>query len=227
MLDCLLQTIRVSETNAVETVVALIRENGSLQEIADAVGCKVTEFKDSMALSAASRSISDEGDNDPDAPSSPEFKTTHQSGVQFSSPWSEKNQPAIDKSPATAAKEPILTDQGLTKTTSRPTLDPYARVSISSLCDVPLFEVKAKPWTMVTDNDELVAHLISLYFTWEHPCAQFVDQGIFLEHMQRGQLDSEFCSPFLVNSILSMSSVWSPYLPIMSYRMDPNNADIL
>jgi hypothetical protein len=86
----------------------------------------------------------------------------------------------------------------------------YSAISLESLCDIPPYRVLAKPWTKATDDNDLVSHLVSLYFPWDHPCAQFVDQGIFLEHMRRGDLDSEFCSPLLVNNLLSMAGVCSP-----------------
>ncbi|KUM60128.1 hypothetical protein ACN42_g7010 [Penicillium freii] len=97
-----------------------------------------------------------------------------------------------------------------------PTVSPYARVTLESLCDIPLFEVPAEPWTKVTDDNYLVSHLVSLYFTWDHPCSQFLDQRIFLEHMKLGDRRSEFCTPLLVNSILSMASAYSDRPDVLS-----------
>ncbi|KAJ9492298.1 hypothetical protein VN97_g902 [Penicillium thymicola] len=97
-----------------------------------------------------------------------------------------------------------------------PTVSPYARVTLESLCDIPLFEVPAEPWTKVTDDNYLVSHLVSLYFTWDHPCSQFLDQRIFLEHMKLGDRRSEFCTPLLVNSILSMASAYSDSPDVLS-----------
>lgn len=82
-----------------------------------------------------------------------------------------------------------------------------SRITLESLVDIPLFQVPAKPWTNVTDDDNLVSHLISLYFTWDHPCWQLVDQKVFLLHMKTGDLGSQYCTPFLVNSILAIASV--------------------
>ncbi|KAJ5705147.1 hypothetical protein N7536_000836 [Penicillium majusculum] len=97
-----------------------------------------------------------------------------------------------------------------------PTVSPYARVTLENLCDIPLFEVPAKPWTKVTDDNYLVSRLVSLYFTWDHPCSQFLDQRIFLEHMKLGDRRSEFCTPLLVNSILSMASAYSDSPDVLS-----------
>jgi hypothetical protein len=81
---------------------------------------------------------------------------------------------------------------------------------LENLCDIPLFNVPAKPWTTVTDDTQFVSHLVSLYFTWNHPFSQFIDQQTFLEHMISGDLESQFCSPFLVNSLLAVASVCHP-----------------
>lgn len=67
-------------------------------------------------------------------------------------------------------------------------------------------QVPAKPWTRVTDSDEMVSHLVSLYFTWDHPCLQVLDQALFLAHMNSNTA-SAFCTPFLVNCILALAIV--------------------
>lgn len=86
-------------------------------------------------------------------------------------------------------------------------VDSHTHVTLEMLCDTPLFQVPAKPWTAITDDDHLVSHLISLYFTWDHPFSQLVDQDIFLAEMTRGDLNSDLCTLFLVNTMLAMASV--------------------
>ncbi|KAI9368826.1 fungal-specific transcription factor domain-containing protein [Aspergillus egyptiacus] len=85
------------------------------------------------------------------------------------------------------------------------------RITVDKLCDNPLFQVPCKPWTNVTEDDHLVSSLISLYFTWDHPLMQVVDQEMFLRDMSTGDVSSEFCSPVLVNSILAVASTYSDY----------------
>lgn len=80
-------------------------------------------------------------------------------------------------------------------------------MDVRRLCDQAVYRVPAKPWTTVTDDDEFVSHLISLYFTWYHPCFPWIDREIFLRDMKAGNADSEFCSPFLVNSLLADACV--------------------
>ncbi|GIJ98675.1 hypothetical protein Aspvir_000793 [Aspergillus viridinutans] len=90
-------------------------------------------------------------------------------------------------------------------------IDMHSRITLEKLCDIPLVQVPAKPWTAVTDDGQLVSHLVSLYFTWDNPLVQIVDQKVFLEHMKAGKTDSEFCTPLLVNSVLAMASLYSDF----------------
>ena len=71
----------------------------------------------------------------------------------------------------------------------------------------PPISVSAKPWTSVTDDDEFVSHLFSLWFTWAHPWWHWVDEHLFLSSMRKGDLNNPNCSPFLVNMILADSCV--------------------
>ncbi|KAF7890202.1 hypothetical protein EAF00_008517 [Botryotinia globosa] len=59
------------------------------------------------------------------------------------------------------------------------------------------------PWTTVTDDDEVIDHLISLYFTWVHPFYPLFNEGHFVESMRRGS--DEFCSQSLFNAICAMA----------------------
>ena len=80
-------------------------------------------------------------------------------------------------------------------------------MSIQSLSDEPLFDLPAKPWTKVTEDDHFVSHLVSLYFTWEHAACHIIDRELFLDDMKSGQLDSQCCSPLLVNALLATACV--------------------
>lgn len=191
LLESLLAAIRSSHPDKLHELTDIIRNDATMKEIALAVGSPVTKFTNSKALSAASRMVSDDRDQHMDLSFEEqlEFKSTGPSELDLAS-TSPEEEPHIES--------------------SRAALDPYARVTLESLCDIPLFNVPAKPWTEVTDDRNLVSHLVSLYFTWDHPCGQVVDQRVFLDHMKRGDLDSEFCTPLLVNSLLSMASVRRP-----------------
>lgn len=70
------------------------------------------------------------------------------------------------------------------------------------------YRVPASPWTSVTDDDDLVSHLVSLYFTWDYPFYAFVDRKVLVKHLTVGNIFSDFCSPFLVNALLANACVW-------------------
>lgn len=80
-------------------------------------------------------------------------------------------------------------------------------MDVHYLCDSAPVKVPAKPWTTVTDDDALVSHLISLYFTWDYPFYAFADRDILIKHMQAGNLQSDFCNPYLVNALLANACV--------------------
>lgn len=80
-------------------------------------------------------------------------------------------------------------------------------MDIHYLCDEAPIKVPARPWTNVTEDADLVSHLVSLYFTWDYPFHAFLDKRVFLRHMANGDLRSQFCSPLLVNAMLSNACV--------------------
>jgi hypothetical protein len=82
-------------------------------------------------------------------------------------------------------------------------------MDICYLCGSAPYRVPAKPWTSVTndDDDDLVSHSVSLYMTWDYPFYAFFDRETFLEDMAKGNLNSDFCSPFLVNALLANTCV--------------------
>ncbi|KAJ5402481.1 Transcription factor [Penicillium crustosum] len=231
LLDSLLSTLASDDQVQFDKVVGLIRKKAPLRDIAHAVGAPVTTFGNLQELLDASKSAGlDFGEHpietsgngvrrpsDPgDIASSPdEIPNMKPPQWQTASPYAPVIPDEIPNmrppqwptaspyAPATPDEVPNM------KPPQWPTVSPYARVTLESLCDIPLFEVPAKPWTKVTDDNYLVSHLVSLYFTWDHPCSQFLDQRIFLEHMKLGDRGSEFCTPLLVNSILSMASAYS------------------
>ncbi|RHZ67269.1 hypothetical protein CDV55_102628 [Aspergillus turcosus] len=84
-------------------------------------------------------------------------------------------------------------------------------MDIHFLCDEAPCKVPAKPWTSVTEDADLVSHLVSLYFTWDYPFHAFLDRDVFLKYMASGRVDSEFCSPFLVNALLANACHFSEF----------------
>ncbi|CAG8217854.1 unnamed protein product [Penicillium olsonii] len=99
----------------------------------------------------------------------------------------------------------LLNVEGSTPAFRRKVMD------IHYLCDDAPCTVPAEPWTNVTADGDLVSHLVSLYFAWNWPFSTFLDKDVFLKHMRRGEIGSEFCSPFLVNAVLSNACYFSEF----------------
>ncbi|CAK37666.1 hypothetical protein AnigIFM63604_001264 [Aspergillus niger] len=102
----------------------------------------------------------------------------------------------------------------------RPVVDAHLRITVEKLCDSPLFQVPSGPWTAVTKDDHIVSHLISLYFTWDHPLLQVLDQEMFLEHMSTKETDPNCCTSLLVNSILAVASIYSDFPEVFAIPDD-------
>ncbi|KAJ5765969.1 uncharacterized protein N7511_003585 [Penicillium nucicola] len=68
-------------------------------------------------------------------------------------------------------------------------------------------------------SDELEAHLIDLYFEWEQPWMQMVNEQLFRDSMKDG---GRYFSPLLLNCILAMGSRYCERLEI---RSDPNDSN--
>ncbi|KAJ5642809.1 pathway-specific regulatory protein [Penicillium lividum] len=84
-------------------------------------------------------------------------------------------------------------------------------MDVHYLCTIAPYRVPARPWTSVTDSDDLVSHLVSLYLTWGYPFYAFFCRDTFVRHMRLGQLNSDFCNQFLVNALLANACLYSDY----------------
>lgn len=95
----------------------------------------------------------------------------------------------------------LISLEGTSPTHRRKVMD------IHYLCDEAPQRVPAKPWTSVSDDDDLVSHLLSLYLAWNWPVHGFLDPDVLQRHMRAGDVSSELCSPFLVNAVLANACV--------------------
>ncbi|OAL20084.1 hypothetical protein AYO22_09234 [Fonsecaea multimorphosa] len=82
-------------------------------------------------------------------------------------------------------------------------------MSVEQMTDEPLFQLTARPWTTITDDDYLVSHLVSLYFTWWNTFMHPLHEPFLIEAMVAGDTMSPLCSPFLVNALLALSCSYS------------------
>lgn len=58
-------------------------------------------------------------------------------------------------------------------------------------------------WTSVTQDPQLIEHLVNLYFTWIHPTHMVLDERRFMSSFR--SCSDVYCSPSLVNIICAMS----------------------
>lgn len=70
-------------------------------------------------------------------------------------------------------------------------------------------------------SDELEARLIDLYFEWEQPWLQVVNETLFRESLACG---GRYCSPLLLNCILAMASRYCDDLEVRTDTNDSNTA---
>ena len=81
-------------------------------------------------------------------------------------------------------------------------------MTVQELCKAPFVTTTtAAPWTTITDDDNLVSHLLSVYFTWHQPTAPIIHRDAFFDGLESKNIHSPYCSPLLVNIILSIASV--------------------
>jgi hypothetical protein len=66
-------------------------------------------------------------------------------------------------------------------------------LDIARLCDIPPFSERADVRTTVTNDDQFVSHLLSLFFTWHAPFFNYINRELFLRDLQSGSTDSTFC----------------------------------
>lgn len=58
-------------------------------------------------------------------------------------------------------------------------------------------------WTQVTEDESLVSHLLTMYFTWHYPFFTVLGKDMFYRDYVRG-VSSPYCSSLLVNSMLAL-----------------------
>lgn len=82
-------------------------------------------------------------------------------------------------------------------------------------------------WTMVTDDPELVVHLLSMYFTWHYTYFTTLSKTLFYRDFMLGRPPSEakrktyYCSPLLVNAMLALGCHFTSH---RGGRSDPDDS---
>ncbi|KAF5239891.1 hypothetical protein FANTH_9773 [Fusarium anthophilum] len=77
-------------------------------------------------------------------------------------------------------------------------------------------------WTAITNNINLILHLLALYFCWEYPVFAPLSKKHFLQDFRDGR--HRYCSPLLVNALLALGCRFSTNLIIRTDSEDPQPA---
>ena len=96
--------------------------------------------------------------------------------------------------------------------------------SLQSQAADALFNSQISQWTTVTDDQDFIHHLISVYFAWQHPFFQTFPEHLFREDMAAGR--ANYCSRFLVNAICAAGSLLSTHPKVRREPNDPRSADL-
>lgn len=75
-------------------------------------------------------------------------------------------------------------------------------------------------WTRVTDDEHLIHHLMTMYFTWHYPFFTSLSKDLFYHDYIRG-ISSQYCSSLLVNIMLALGCHFSSW---EGSRADPKNS---
>ena len=82
-------------------------------------------------------------------------------------------------------------------------------------------------WTEVTDDPDLVVHLLNMYFAWHYTYFTTLSRSLFYRDFQRGKTGhdakrkTEYCTPLLVNAMLALGCHFTTW---PSARADPQDS---
>jgi hypothetical protein len=65
-------------------------------------------------------------------------------------------------------------------------------------------------WTRVTNDERLVEHLMTMYFTWHYAYFTTLSKSLFYRDYRRGH-SSQYCSSLLVNTMLALGCNFSSW----------------
>lgn len=78
-------------------------------------------------------------------------------------------------------------------------------------------------WTRVTDDEQLIGHLMTMYFTWHYAYFTTLSKDLFYRDYVRGR-SSQYCSSLLVNAMLALGCHFSSWEGAREDPRDPATA---
>lgn len=76
-------------------------------------------------------------------------------------------------------------------------------------------------WTTVTTDQNLIQHLLNLYFTWSHPFYLLFPEEVFSHGFESKKL--KYCTPLLMNAILAIGCYYSDRPEARKEPYDPDS----
>ncbi|KAJ5559293.1 hypothetical protein N7535_009521 [Penicillium sp. DV-2018c] len=184
LLTDLFRLIREANESAALYLLTIIRHNAPADEIRSYINETLAELTSSTSSTSTSSSLGS-------------FSFPSSSSDRNGKPGTETEKEKKQKEKTVSKLEDmkkLINVEGTSPTFRSKVMD------IHFLCDEAPLKVPAQPWTTVTEDGELVSHLISLYFSWEWPVSAFLDMGVFVKHMQRGVVGKAYVVPGDVSS---------------------------
>ncbi|KAE8372642.1 C6 transcription factor [Aspergillus bertholletiae] len=91
--------------------------------------------------------------------------------------------------------------------------------NVGSHCGGHIYERSITQWTRVTADEQLLSHLMTMYFTWHYPFFTTLSKDLFYRDYVRG-VSGQYCSSLLVNAMLALGCHFSSW---DGTREDPQN----
>jgi hypothetical protein len=85
-------------------------------------------------------------------------------------------------------------------------------------------------WTEITDDPELIQHLLQMYFTWHYTYFTTLSKSMFYRDFYKGKQASvhgrrtEYCTPLLVNAMLALGCHFTAWPAARENRDDSSTA---
>ncbi|KAF7560446.1 hypothetical protein G7046_g3690 [Stylonectria norvegica] len=83
----------------------------------------------------------------------------------------------------------------------------------------PEMRAPSSTWTNITNDINLVQHILALYFCWEYPTFASLSKEHFLKDFQEGR--HRYCSPILINALLALGCRFSTQPMTRANPVDP------
>ena len=80
-------------------------------------------------------------------------------------------------------------------------------------------DLSVSRWTTVSDDEELISHLMTMYFSWHYPFFTTLSKDLFYRDYVSGR-PSQYCSSLLVNAMLALGCHFTSW---EGARKDPHD----